>query len=104
MLRERKKIYLACGATDMRKNSSSLSAIVSESIKLNPFDDALFVFCNGQRDILKILEWDGDGFWLHTKRLEKGRFLAVLLIMVQLFIRPDRVYAFNSCLYTRGYI
>ena len=109
MLRERKKIYLACGATDMRKNSSSyffhlkhwnapipshvkfplylrgafqclrvekvsLSTIVSESIKLNPFDDALFVFCNGQKDILKILEWDGDGFWLHTKRLEKGRF------------------------------
>ena len=74
MLRDRKKIYLACGATDMRKNSSSLSAIVSESIKLNPFDDALFVFCNRQRDILKILEWDGDGFWLHTKKLEKGRF------------------------------
>jgi len=74
MLRKGKKIYLACGSTDMRKNSSSLSAIVSESIKLDPFDDALFVFCNNQRNILKILEWDGDGFWLHTKKLEKGRF------------------------------
>jgi len=69
-----KKIHLACGATDMRKNSNSLSALVRESFKLDPFDDAMFVFCNGARDIIKILEWDGDGFWLHTKKLEKGRF------------------------------
>lgn len=58
----------------MRKNINTLSALVSESFKLNPFGDAMFVFCNGQRNIIKILEWDGDGFWLHTKKLEKGRF------------------------------
>ena len=58
----------------MRKNSNSLSAIVAESFKLDPFDDIMFVFCNSNRDIIKILEWDGDGFWLHTKKLEKGRF------------------------------
>ena len=68
-----KKIYLACGPTDMRKQINGLSAIVEGSFKLDPFS-ALFVFCNRARDRLKILEWGGDGFWLYFKRLEKGRF------------------------------
>jgi transposase len=69
-----KQIYLACGHTDMRKSINGLSAIVQISFKLDPFSRALFVFCNKNRDRLKILEWDGDGFWLHLKRLERGRF------------------------------
>ena len=69
-----KRIYLACGHTDMRKSINGLSAIVECSFKLDPFAAVLFVFCNRSRDRLKILEWDGDGFWLYFKRLEKGRF------------------------------
>jgi len=69
-----KKVYLACGSTDMRKAINGLVAMVKYSFQLDPFSEALFVFCNGNRDRLKILEWDGDGFWLHLKRLEKGRF------------------------------
>ena len=69
-----KKIYLACGPTDMRKSINGLSAIVESSFKLDPFDEAVFVFCNRARDRVKILTWDQDGFWLYFKRLEKGHF------------------------------
>jgi transposase len=74
MLDEGKKVYLACGATDLRKNIDALSVLVQESFKEDPYGETMFVFCNRSRDILKILEWDGDGFWLHTKKLEQDRF------------------------------
>jgi transposase len=69
-----KRVFLACGKTDMRKQINGLAAIVESSFNLDPFDGALFVFCNRTRDRVKVLEFDGDGFWLHFKRLEKGHF------------------------------
>ena len=69
-----KRVYLACGHTDMRKQINGLVSIVEGSFSLDPFNGALFVFCNRSRDRVKILEWDHDGFWLYFKRLEKGRF------------------------------
>jgi len=71
---ENKRVFLACGKTDMRKNIDGLAAIIEGNFKLDPFEGALFVFCNKNRDRVKILEWDTDGFWLHFKRLEKGHF------------------------------
>ncbi|PRR78247.1 IS66 family insertion sequence element accessory protein TnpB [Clostridium luticellarii] len=66
-------VYLACGATDLRRNIDGLSLIVQATLKLDPFEKALFVFCNKQMNKLKILHFD-EGFWLYYYRLEKGRF------------------------------
>ena len=67
-------IYLVSGATDMRKSIDGLSMIVSEVLELDPMSQAWFIFCNRQRDKLKILFWDTNGFWLYYRRLEKDRF------------------------------
>ena len=58
----------------MRKSINGLMMLVQHSFSLDPFSEALFVFCNKARDRIKILEWDTDGFWLYFKRLERGRF------------------------------
>ncbi len=67
-------VYLVTGATDMRKSIDGLAIIVSECLELNPMSSSLFVFCNRQKDKIKILHWDDTGFWLYYKRLETGRF------------------------------
>ena len=71
---DEKRVYLACGPTDMRKSINGLSLIVESCFRLDPFSGALFVFCNRNRDRIKILEWGVDGYWLYFKRLEKGHF------------------------------
>jgi len=68
------RVYLACGSTDMRKAIDGLAVLVQEGFGLDPFAPALFVFCNRQRDKLKILYWEHNGFWLYYRRLERGRF------------------------------
>jgi len=72
---DNKKVYLAVGPTDMRKQINGLTELVAGVFGLDVFSDSLFVFLNRRRDIIRILEWDSDGFWLHTKRLERGRFM-----------------------------
>jgi transposase len=67
-------VYLAVGSTDMRKAINGLSILVEQAMDLNPFSGDLFVFCNRQRTIIKILYWDNNGFALWSKRLEKHRF------------------------------
>lgn len=69
-----KPVYICCGPTDMRKSINGLMALVENDFTLDPFSEVLFAFCNRRRNRIKILEWDGDGFWLYFKRLERGRF------------------------------
>jgi len=58
----------------MRKSIDGLAVLVREGFDLDPFSPSLFVFCNRQRDRLKILYWEHNGFWLFYRRLERGRF------------------------------
>jgi transposase len=68
------KVYLAVGATDLRRSIDGLSVMVQMQFKLDPFNDGIFVFCNRACDKLKILYWYNNGFWLYYRRLERGRF------------------------------
>lgn len=67
-------IYIACGYTDMRRSIDGLAALVQQSFRLDPFSDSLFLFCGKRRDRIKALYWEGDGFVLLYKRLERGNF------------------------------
>lgn len=68
------RIYLAAGATDMRKGFEGLYALVRDRLQLEPLSGHVFLFSNAQRNRLKLLFWDGSGLWVCAKRLEKGRF------------------------------
>ncbi len=68
------RIYLATGATDLRRSIDGLSALVRERFTLDPLSGHLFLFRNRRGDRLKILAWDRSGFWVLYKRLEQGTF------------------------------
>jgi transposase len=68
------RLYLAAGATDMRKGFEGLYGMVRDRLLCEPLSGHVFVFANAQRNRLKLLFWDGSGLWVCAKRLEKGRF------------------------------
>src|SRR5688500_4374402 len=68
------KIYFARELVDMRNGIDGLKAIVEAALKKDPFEGHLFVFVGKSKDKVKILFWNKNGFVLHMKRLEKGRF------------------------------
>lgn len=68
------KVYLHREAVDFRKNINGLAALVEQSLGLDPFARAVYVFRNRRADRIKLLGWDRNGFWLLLKRLEQDRF------------------------------
>ena len=68
------RVYLHREAVDFRKSINGLSALVEQGLGLDPFAPAVFVFGNRQRNRVKILGWERNGFWLLMKRLEAERF------------------------------
>ena len=67
-------VYLACGATDLRKSYNGLSAIIQLRFRLDPYSRCVFAFCNRRKTSIKMLYWDGSGFWILMKRLDRNAF------------------------------
>ncbi len=67
-------VYLASAAIDMRKEINGLSLLVAEQLQQSPQATAIYVFYNKQKDKVKCLWWDKNGFVLYYKRLERGRY------------------------------
>ena len=62
------RIYVAAGATDMRKGFDGLYGLARDKLGLEVRSDHLFLFVNSRRNRLKILYWDGSGVWIFAKR------------------------------------
>lgn len=67
------KIYIKPGYTDMRKQMDGLINLIQYGFKLDPFSNALFLFCGRKADRIKAIHYEGDGFCLLYKRYENGR-------------------------------
>ena len=68
------RVYLACGVTDMRKGVAGLAALAQDVLHQKPASGAVFAFRGRRGDRIKLLYWDGQGFCLYYKVLERGRF------------------------------
>lgn len=68
------RIFIRPGVTDMRKSIYTLGYLVKSEMGLDLTSDSIFIFCNKRKDTMKILYWDGNGFCLWIKKLEKDRF------------------------------
>ncbi len=68
------RILVAVDAVDGRKGIDSLAQLCREKLNSDPFSGCLFIFRNRSARAIRILAYDGQGFWLATKRLSKGRF------------------------------
>jgi transposase len=68
------RVFVATGATDLRRSIDGLAALVRDRFSQDPLSGHLFLFRNRRGDRLKILVWDQSGFWVLYKRLEEGTF------------------------------
>ena len=70
-----KKVYIACGRTDLRYGVTGLATLVKFKFHLDPYDKGtLFLFCGRKTDRIKGLLWEGDGFLVISKTLCNGHF------------------------------
>ena len=67
------RIYVATGATDMRKGFCGLEGGIRERLECDPTSGHIFLFSNSRRDRLKLVYFDGSGLWVCSKRMERGR-------------------------------
>jgi transposase len=68
------RYFLCTREIDMRNGFDGLAGIVRNHLKQDPLSGDVFIFINNRRTHIKLLYWDGDGFALFYKRLERGRY------------------------------
>lgn len=68
------RYYIYREATDMRKGFDGLCGLVFNEFMMSPLSGDVFIFLNHRKDRIKILHWQGDGFAIYNKRLERGTF------------------------------
>ncbi len=68
------RYFLCCSTIDIRNGFDGLAGIVRNHLKKDPITGDVFIFLNKNRTHIKLLYWDGDGFALFYKRLERGRY------------------------------
>lgn len=68
------RVFVCVAPVDFRKGIDGLARVCREVLSADPFSGAMFVFRNRRGTAIKILVFDGQGFWLCTKRLSEGRF------------------------------
>lgn len=68
------RILVAVEPVDFRAGIDALAAVCRQRLLADPFDGGLFVFGNRRRTAVKVLVYDGNGFWMCQKRLSSGRF------------------------------
>ena len=68
------RILVAVKPVDFRKGIDGLAQICRQKIQSDPFSGYVFVFCNKKKTAIKIITYDGQGFWMCQKRLSKGTF------------------------------
>jgi transposase len=68
------RIYVAAGATDMRKHFDGLYGLVRDHLGCTPESGHVFLFTNARRNRLKLVVYDGSGLWVCSKRLDRGCF------------------------------
>ena len=68
------RYFLYRHPTDIRKSFDGLSGLIQNELKQNPLNGDVFIFLNRRRTHIKLLSWEGDGFGLYYKRLEKGTY------------------------------
>ena len=85
------RVYFALEPIDARKSFDTLAAVVTQTLGRDPLSGDLFVFVNKRRNHLKILVWNGDGFIILMKRLQRGTFAIPTATSRDLALTPTQL-------------
>jgi transposase len=87
------RVFVAVVPIDLRGSFNALSGQVKQVLAQDPLSGHWFVFTNRRRNRLKILIWDGSGYWICAKRLERGRFTWITGEHPSALLRPEELTA-----------